>query len=139
MLKKSIKILSVLLLLAVILVIGIFWLVISRPAYYHCVDDKCVTVVDYYQGGGYFIRIYEEKLYSRFLLDKRDHIKHIIEGNELCLSKNLIENKIQISMDYLPTYDTHKFKNLQFMLREQEDCLKDEIAMQDLINMPLFF
>lgn len=135
----TIKIIVGFLLIIACAIFLLFAFMTARPAYYHCADNKCVTIVDYYQGGGFFIRVYEGKIYSRFLLDKRDHIKHIIEGNELCLSKNLIENRIQISMDYLPTYDTRKFKNLQFMLREQEDCLKDEIAMKDLINMPLLF
>ena len=126
-----------------LLLISILLLIItSRPTYYHCNDGQCVTLVDYYQGDGYWVRIYDGIIFSRFLLDKRAYALHILENGKFCINKELVDGKIQLYSDELPYSQTKELQNITFVKRSAEgelynQCLDNEINFEELFNMPL--
>ena len=133
----------VIFIISAILLIGILLLLItSRPTYYECNDGRCITLVDYYQGGGNWVRIYDGIIFSRFLLDKRAYALHILEDGEFCINKKLVDGKIVLYSDQLPYSQTKPLQNVTFVKRAAEgrlhdQCLDNEINFKTLFNLPL--
>lgn len=123
---------KVILIILYIAIYGIYCKLEPKKVSHYCIDDQCISIVRQAAGRDSYIRIYQDRIFFRFQLERRGYIELPIETHAL-ISKRLSDNKFIVSAQALPVKSHGYVDNIKFnQIKDYSEGDAENIPTYDL-------